>query len=110
MSTSPATVARHAAHAGLTVDASTRRVTYAGVEVSLTKIEFDLVAALAESPGRVHTRDQLVEKVWGSAYALTPRTVDSHFKVLRRKLEEVGAPEGLIETVRAVGFRLRERL
>jgi two-component system catabolic regulation response regulator CreB len=92
----------------LVVDADARRVVYAGAELALTKIEFDLLAALAEAPGRVRTRDQLVEKVWGNAYALTPRTVDSHFKALRRKLEEAGAPDGLIETVRAVGFRLRE--
>jgi two-component system catabolic regulation response regulator CreB len=56
----------------------------------------------------VRSRGQLVERVWGSSYALTERTVDSHFKGLRRKLEEAGAPANLIETVRGVGFKLRE--
>jgi len=90
----------------LVVDPATRRASYASAELSLTKLEFDLLVALAEAPGRVLTRDQLVDKVWGGAYALTPRTVDSHFKGLRRKLVAAGAPEGLIETVRGVGFRL----
>lgn len=92
----------------LEVDTERRRVRWAGTEVTLTKIEFDLLAALAESPGRVRTRTQLVERVWGAAYALTERTVDSHLKGLRRKLEEAGAPPTLIETVRGVGFKLRE--
>ncbi|HEU4407950.1 MAG TPA: response regulator transcription factor [Polyangiaceae bacterium] len=93
---------------GLVVDAERRRVTFAGREVGLTKIEFDLLAALAATPGRVRTRGQLVETVWGPSYALTERTVDSHLKGLRRKLEEAGAPATLVETVRGVGFRLRE--
>jgi two-component system catabolic regulation response regulator CreB len=105
--TAPATAAP-TGHDGLLVDRSARRVTYQGTDVSLTKLEFDLLAALADAPGRVLTRDQLVERVWGGSYALTPRTVDSHFKGLRRKLDGAGAPEGLVETVRGVGFRLRE--
>jgi two-component system catabolic regulation response regulator CreB len=93
---------------GLAIDEERRRAAYAGRDVPLTKIEMDLLVVLARSPGRVWTRDQLVERVWGAAYALTPRTVDSHLKGLRRKLADAGAPDGLIETVRAVGFRLRE--
>jgi DNA-binding response OmpR family regulator len=94
--------------AGLAVDEGRRRVTFAGREVPLTKLEFDLLATLAEAPGRVRTRTQLVARVWGDAYALTERTVDSHVKGLRRKLEEAGAPPSIIETVRGVGFRLVE--
>ncbi len=93
---------------GLVVDGERRRVTYAGREAPLTKLEFDLLATLAEAPGRVRTRAQLVARVWGDAYALTERTVDSHVKGLRRKLEEAGAPPTVIETVRGVGFRLVE--
>lgn len=92
----------------LLVDAERRVATFDGREVSLTKIEFDLLAALAEVPGRVRTRAQLVERVWGPSYALTERTVDSHFKGLRRKLEDCGAPAALVETVRGVGFKLRD--
>jgi two-component system catabolic regulation response regulator CreB len=94
----------------LEVEPERRRALWAGREVALTKIEFDLLAVLAEAPGRVRSRGQLVERVWGTSYALTERTVDSHFKGLRRKLEEAGAPANLIETVRGVGFKLREGL
>lgn len=94
--------------AGLAIDRARRLATFAKAVLPLTKIEFDLLAVLAEHPGRVLTRKQLVEQVWGGAYALAPRTVDSHFKALRQKLRAAGAPEGLLETVRAVGFRLRE--
>ena len=93
---------------GLLVDVERRVASFEGREIPLTKIEFDLLAALADSPGRVRTRGQLVEQVWGEAYALTERTVDSHFKGLRRKLEDVGAPPAMVETVRGVGFKLRE--
>jgi DNA-binding response OmpR family regulator len=92
----------------LLIDLERRRATYDGHALTLTKLELDLLAALAEAPGRVRTRAHLVARVWGDAYALTERTVDSHLKALRRKLVEAGAPDLLIETVRGVGFRLRE--
>ncbi|MGZ3456793.1 MAG: response regulator transcription factor, partial [Polyangiales bacterium] len=94
---------------GLVVDRERRSATYSGKELGLTKLEFDLLAFLAESPGRVRTREQLVSRVWGTDYALAERTVDSHFKGLRRKLSEAGAPPHLVETVRGVGFTLRDR-
>ena len=92
----------------LVVDLDRRRATYAGNELPLTKIEFDLLAVLAGSPGRVRTREHLVRCVWGDDYALAERTVDSHFKGLRKKLAAAGAPPTLIDTVRGVGFALRE--
>ena len=92
----------------LVVDAARRRATFAGHELALTKIELDLLLVLAEAPGRVRTREHLMARVWGDAWALAERTVDSHFKGLRRKLAEAGAPATLVETVRGVGFALRE--
>lgn len=92
---------------GLTIDGERRSARWFDRELQLTRTEFDLLAVLAEAPGRVRTRDQLVSRVWGDDYALAERTVDSHLKGLRKKLGEVGA-EGLIETVRGVGFTLRE--
>jgi len=92
----------------LAVDAERRTVTYAGRPVALTRLEFELLATLASYPGRVHTRDQLVQRVWGGDYALTERTVDSHVKALRRKLGEAGAAPSLIAAVRGVGFKLCE--
>jgi DNA-binding response OmpR family regulator len=92
----------------LAVDADRRTVTYAGRAVELTKLEFDLLAVLASHPGRVQSREQLVERVWGGDYALTERTVDSHVKALRRKLEEAGASTAFIVAVRGVGFKLAD--
>ncbi len=93
---------------GVQLDIEKRVVSFHGASIPLTKIELDLLIALASTHGKVMTRAQLVEVVWGPGYALTERTVDSHFKGLRRKFEEAGVSAALVETVRGVGFRLRE--
>jgi two-component system catabolic regulation response regulator CreB len=92
----------------LALDAERRTASYSGHPLALTKTEFDLLATLARAPGRVHTREQLVARVWGDGHALTERTVDTHVKALRRKLAEAGAEASLVEAVRGVGFKLRE--
>jgi DNA-binding response OmpR family regulator len=92
----------------LRIDLAKRAATFDGRGLTLTKIEFDLLAVLAEAPGRVRTREYLVSRVWGESYALAERTVDSHLKGLRKKLAEIGAPPALVETVRGVGFTLRD--
>ncbi|HEY6460028.1 MAG TPA: response regulator transcription factor [Polyangiaceae bacterium] len=94
--------------ASLVVDVERRTVTYAKRAVDLTKIEFDLLAVLAQSPGRVLTREQLVRRVWGDGYAISERTIDSHVKALRRKLGEAGASPALVAAVRGVGFKMTE--
>lgn len=106
--TKPTASGRAPARAGLVVDLERRQATWSGVDLGLTKIELDLLAVLAEAPGRVRTREQLVARVWGDTFALSERTVDSHLKGLRRKLSEAGAPPSLVETVRGIGFTLRE--
>ncbi len=92
----------------LHVDLERRVAAFAGRPLALTKIEFDLLAVLAAAPGRVHTREQLVERVWGGRVAMTERTVDSHVKALRRKLAAAGAGDAFIACVRGVGFKLQE--
>ena len=81
-------------------------VSYAGKRLELTRVEFDLLATLSENLGKVYTRAQFIDRVWGSGFAITDRTIDSHIKSLRRKLTEAGAPSGLIRTVRGVGYRI----
>ncbi len=83
------------------LDEEARRVTVEGREVELTRREFDLLAALLRDPGRVHTRDALLEQVWGTAY-LQPKTVDVHIAGLRRKLGDAVR----ISSLRGVGYRL----
>src|SRR5262249_52455851 len=74
----------------LTVDEATRRATVHGRLMDLTRVEFDLLACLLGAPGRVFTRAQLIDRVWGDGFAITDRTVDSHVKGLRRKVAEAG--------------------
>jgi DNA-binding response OmpR family regulator len=94
------------AEPALAVDPSERQASYGGRTLELTRVEFDLLAALGEQPGKVYTRSEFIDRVWGSGFAITDRTIDSHIKSLRRKLSDSGAPLGLIQTVRGVGYRI----
>jgi DNA-binding response OmpR family regulator len=85
----------------LDIDPARRRVCIDGVDVHLTPTEFDLLVCLADAPGTVHTREQLLAEVWDWPDAAGTRTVDSHVKSLRSKL---GA--GLVRTVHGVGYAL----
>jgi DNA-binding response OmpR family regulator len=91
---------------GLELRLDEREATYDGRPLALTKTELDLLALLAASPGRVFSRGQIVARIWGDGHALTERTIDSHVKLLRRKLEGAGAPASLVASVHGVGFKL----
>jgi DNA-binding response OmpR family regulator len=86
----------------LQVDFSDMRVTCEGANVRLTRKEFDLLATLAKRAGRVATRQQLLDEVWGYDYYGDTRTLDVHIRRLRQKL---GACDDAIETVIGVGYR-----
>jgi two-component system catabolic regulation response regulator CreB len=92
----------------LVTDPETRRATVNGVPLELTRIEFDLLHCLTDARGRVFTRAQLIERLWGDNFAITDRTVDSHVKALRRKVTDAGGDAALIETVRGVGYRVSD--
>ncbi|OAT81845.1 response regulator transcription factor [Desulfotomaculum copahuensis] len=90
---------------GLSIDPSSRQVTVLGRPVSLTPKEYDLLYFLAQSPGRVYTREQLLENVWGYDFFGEVRTVDTHVTRLREKLARVkGAPQ-YVSTVWGVGYK-----
>ena len=93
----------------LEIDFEKRIVTIRGEPVRLTYVEFEILAALARSPGRVFSRLQLLERVWGDAAYRDPRTVDVHIRHLREKLERDAKHPELIFTVRGVGYRFRDR-
>ncbi|QGV78135.1 response regulator transcription factor [Streptomyces ficellus] len=86
----------------VTIELPTRRVTVAGAEVQLTRKEFDLLALLAQRPGVVFRREQIISEVWRTSWEGTGRTLEVHVASLRAKLRM----PALIETVRGVGYRL----
>jgi two-component system phosphate regulon response regulator PhoB len=90
---------------GLSVDLDAHRAESQGEEMALTATEFKLLAELFKSQGRVLTRDQLLNTVWGYEFEGYARTVDTHVRRLRQKL---GLHAALIETVRGVGYRFKE--
>jgi DNA-binding response OmpR family regulator len=92
----------------LTIDAARRRVVRAGDEVSLTPLEFDILAALARTPGVVQSRDQLMDRVWGYRDYAGGRVVDSHVARIRRKLGDEAAEPRYIRTVHGVGYAFKE--
>ncbi|MCG9630147.1 response regulator transcription factor VxrB [Vibrio fortis] len=86
----------------LVIDKATREVFFKDQEVTLTRTEFDLLLFLASNLGRVFTRDELLDHVWGYNHFPTTRTVDTHVLQLRQKL-----PGLEIETLRGVGYKMK---
>jgi DNA-binding response OmpR family regulator len=91
----------------LRIEPATRRVFLDGEELSLTQREFDLLAYLAERPGRVFSRDQLMEAVWEYPFFTDTSTVTVHIRRLRAKLGDDSAEPRFIETVWGVGYRFK---
>jgi DNA-binding response OmpR family regulator len=92
----------------LRIDAAKRSVDVRGAFVQTTFVEFEILYALATSPGRVWTRDMLLTRIWGDSAYRDPRTIDVHIRHLREKLElDAKQPEYLF-TVRGVGYRFRD--
>jgi DNA-binding response OmpR family regulator len=90
---------------GLSVDPNTREVLVRGQPASLTAREFDLLYHLAASPGRVYTRDHLMEVVWGYAFSADTSTVTVHMRRLREKVEPDPAHPRYLQTVWGVGYK-----
>jgi DNA-binding response OmpR family regulator len=93
-------------HDGLVIDVQRREVTRDGIPVELTTLEFDLLHALAESPGRVFSRRQLLERVWGMDFYGDERVVDVHIRAIRKALRDSADDPQVIATVRGVGYKL----
>ena len=94
---------------GVRIDVPRRTVEIFGRQVQLTYVEFELLAVLARSPGRVFSRRQLLERLRGGADYREPRTIDVHVRHLREKIERDSREPELILTVRGVGYRFRDR-
>ena len=90
----------------VTVDVDRREVWRNGDAVDLTALQFDLLATMAEAPGRVFTRRQLIERVWGWDFFGDERIVDAHIRNLRKALDDDAANPQVIGTVRSIGYKL----
>jgi DNA-binding response OmpR family regulator len=93
---------------GLRIDPAKRSVTLEGESIATTFVEFEILSALARSPGRVFTRDMLLARVWGDSAYRDPRTIDVHIRHLREKIERDAKEPDFIFTVRGVGYRFRD--
>jgi DNA-binding response OmpR family regulator len=94
---------------GLIVDIGRHEVLRDGESVNLTPTEFDLLALLSASPGRVISRSEMIQKVWGQGADLDLRSVDAHVYRLRRKIEPVGPRPTYIHAVPGIGYRFERR-
>ena len=90
----------------IALDEATRRVSVDGAEIELSRQEFAVLECLLRNPGRVMSRDELLDRAWPVGSALTPNAVEVYIHYLRTKL---GGQSGRIETVRGVGYRLTDR-
>jgi two-component system, OmpR family, response regulator RegX3 len=87
------------------LDSSRRIVTVRGRMVPMSRKEFDLLWLLIVPPGRVRTREELIDMLWGGSHLLNTRTVDTHIRRLRLKIEDDASEPRFLVTVRGVGFR-----
>lgn len=92
----------------LTLDASTLRVHWRGRAIELTAVEFSLLATLHAAPGRIFSRERLMERIYRDHRVVSDRTIDSHVKKLRRKLDDLAPEQELIHSVYGVGYRYEE--
>lgn len=92
--------------AGISLDEGSHEVTHDGEPIDLTPREFELLACLMRHHGKVLSRDQLLRQAWGWEIVVETKTVDTHIKRLRDKLESAGVDPDVVETVRGYGYRL----
>lgn len=93
--------------AGIDLDEAAHTASSAGRPIDLTPREFELLACLMRHAGKVLSRDQLLREAWGWEFLVETKTVDTHVKRLRDKLEAAGVDPALVETVRGYGYRFR---
>jgi len=92
----------------LKLNLETHQIFKSGEELFLTLKEFELLEKLMRSPGRVFTRDELLESIWGYDYIGETRTVDVHVRQLRKKIEKDDKNPELVQTVRGIGYKFKQ--
>ena len=104
-SNAPDAVKNRREYGHLSIDLLKHKVMYQGQSIALTSIEFDILEFLSRAPGRVYSREQILDGVWKEGKFIIDRAVDVHVRGLRKKL---GKGENYIETVRGVGYCFKE--
>lgn len=94
--------------AGITLDEAAHVAMHGEVEIDLTPREFELLACLMRHAGKVLSREQLLKQAWNWQYVVETKTVDTHVKRLRDKLEKAGVDPAVVETVRGYGYRISD--
>jgi two-component system response regulator MtrA len=89
----------------LAIDVQAHQILRAGKQIALTRLEFDLLVALAKEPGRVFTRDALLSEVWGYRHSTDTRLVNVHVQRLRSKIEHDPEHPEIVVTIRGVGYK-----
>jgi two-component system response regulator MtrA len=89
----------------LAIDVQAHQILRAGKQIALTRLEFDLLVALAKEPGRVFTRDALLSEVWGYRHSTDTRLVNVHVQRLRSKIEHDAEHPEIVITIRGVGYK-----
>lgn len=92
---------------GITLDEDAHTATGPAGDIDLTPREFELMACLMKNVGKVVSREELLRDAWGWEYLTETKTVDTHIKRLRDKIEQAGYDPGLVETVRGYGYRFK---
>ncbi|MCA3867779.1 MAG: winged helix-turn-helix domain-containing protein, partial [Burkholderia sp.] len=103
----PVPAAAPAAAPGFTLDTDGARVSWLGHALDLTRYEFGMLALLVQHPGRIYSREQLMDLVWHEALDSADRTVDTHIKTLRAKLRAIDPERDPIRTHRGMGYSLQ---
>jgi two-component system, OmpR family, response regulator BaeR len=93
------------ADAGVKLDEAGHRATIAGKDLNLTAVEFDLLKVLADRPGRIYTREQLMDAMYRDERVVADRTVDSHVKKIRRKIAAVLPDREIVHSVYGLGYK-----
>jgi two-component system catabolic regulation response regulator CreB len=105
----PASLAAASSATGFDVDDEKKAIRYRGKPLALSRTEYRLLKVLIERPGRVFSRDELMQRAWDDPASAFDRTVDAHIKLVRAKLRELAPEDDPIVTHRGMGYSLRER-
>jgi DNA-binding response OmpR family regulator len=94
----------------LSLDLAKREIMFQNKNIDLTSTEFDILKLMMKAPGKVFSREELLDHIWGNDFAGETRAIDVHIKNLRKKIGEVGGSPDIIRSIRSVGYKLENQI